>query len=176
MLFCGLYLCIVAFTAVIMDLKSGRVDNRFLFCCLFADLAFLLSRFGCEGFLHLTRGVLLPFLLLFPLFLFHMLGAGDIKLFCVICPLLSVGDGLRCIFYAFFSGALISLGIMLGKHCLISRFRYLFRYLKESGEEKRRKPYRAGGMERMENFHFTIPVLVSVLLYAAALYGEIGLL
>lgn len=115
-------------------------------------------------------GMLLPVIIFAPLFLFHMIGAGDIKLFSVLGGIMGTEKILRCIIYAVTCGAGISLAILILNGDAFSRFWYLREYIREYFQTGEIKPYYKGNVASPENFHFTIPVFMSVVLYAGGVY------
>ena len=64
-------------------------------------------------------GLLVPILILGILFIFRMLGAGDIKLLSVIGSMIGPTKILNCISYSFLIGAVISAALIdFKRHCL----------------------------------------------------------
>ena len=154
----------VALPAMLMDLWTERVSNWWL---LFSAVSCLLLRGvmeGTPGIFRGLQGMLLPVLILFPLFLLRMMGAGDIKLLGVLGILLGRERILVCIWGAFLSGALLSLLLMLKRRIFMERMRYFVNYLQESIGGKQRIPYRQEGKYRPETIHFTVPVCISLFL------------
>ncbi len=100
--------------AVGMDLKSMRISNRLILIGLGISLV---RRFICEGMVGVFTGlilILIPVVLLYLLFLVGALGAGDIKLFSLVGSFINLRELIWCIIFAFFYGAIISLGKILG--------------------------------------------------------------
>lgn len=98
MLFYMIFPAIAAGGAVVMDIQRAKVDNAWLLFCLVISLTVQLMERGTGGFIAWSFGACIPFLVLGWLFLFRMLGAGDIKLFCVMGSVLGPGqflDALR---------------------------------------------------------------------------------
>ena len=147
-----------------MDLKEGRTANRWLLICLLAGMGNRLYSQGFSGLMRGTGGLLLAFLLTGWLHIFHMLGAGDIKLLCVIGFFLGAERLLSCLFYALVVGAGISLCILLHRRLLLERMAYFLNYVEETMQKGRITPYLIPGFDRPENIHFTIPVFISVIL------------
>ena len=89
-------------------------------------LAFsFVHRIISEGITGIFTGVILisfPVILLYPLFLARVLGAGDIKLFSVIGGFVNFKELIWCILFAFFFGAALSLLKMLSARVLLSGF------------------------------------------------------
>ena len=70
---------------------------------------------------------------------------------------------------SFLAGAVISLAILIFCGNPAERLRYLTSYLEDYLRTGIRKPYYHRGFA-LENFHFTIPVFMSVMLYAGGIY------
>lgn len=169
MLFYMIFPAIASGCAVVMDFQRTKVDNGWLLFCLMISLIVQLMEKGTSGFITWSCGACLPVLILGWLFLFRMLGAGDIKLFCVMGSVLGAGNILRCIAYSFLIGAVISAALMISNGILCQRIQYLFRYVSDFLKTGKRKPYGKSGMP-LENFHFTVPIFLSALLYAGGVY------
>lgn len=158
----------IAGVAVVMDLSSMRISNGWIVCSLLAG--FLYSFFGKDGsVLGFFWGALLPAAVLGWLFAFRMLGPGDIKLFCALGGVMGPGAVWRCMILSFLAGALLSLAILTFLGDPAERLRYLTAYLRELRRTGIRKPYYKKGFA-LENFHFTVPVFMSVMLYAGGMY------
>ena len=81
--------------------------------------------------------MLLPLLLLFPLFLFRMMGAGDIKLLSVLGGLLGTGTILRSMICSFLLGALLSFAFLMACGNLSERLSYFLRYIRACSRHRR---------------------------------------
>lgn len=161
---------VMAAGSMAMDLREGKVDNGWILFCLAIGLLVRLLLEGPGGAFSFLCGAALPLMLLGWLFVFHMLGAGDIKLFCALGGVLGAGNVLKCIICSLFIGAGISAAILISNRNISERFHYFIHYFTDLLQTKERKPYARKGMERLENFHFTVPVFLSVLLYAGGVY------
>lgn len=160
----------IAAVAVIMDLRTAKVDNGWI---LFSIVVGLLIRMLTENgnvFLKFMAGMIFPIVCLGVLFLFHMLGSGDIKLFCALGGIMGMENIAKCIFISFIFGACISFAILISSGNLYERFHYLFLYISKCIQTGKIEPYYRKGMGVSENFHFTIPVFMSVVLYAGGVY------
>ena len=122
-----------------------------------------------KGMIVYVLGILVPFFLLLPLFYFRMLGAGDIKLFCVLGSVLGYETIVKIMVCSFFLGALLSLAFLISCGNLKERCLYFFHYLYRYGKTRNPVPYIKRG-RRAENFHFTVPILLGVMLYAGGFY------
>ena len=79
-----LFLIMVLFAAMWMDIHTGRIDNRLILIGLGGGLsAQILSAFP-TGLADMFLGLFLPILLFGLLFLIRAIGAGDLKLLMII--------------------------------------------------------------------------------------------
>ena len=163
MIFEKCLLLVISGTAVCMDFACSRIDNRWNLIFLVSGTVYQILIRGPEGLLYAAYGAATAFLALFLLFLFRMLGAGDIKLFCALGTILGSARILKCISGAFVFGAVISLIRMFSHGIAAERFRYFCSYVQDCLQSGRITPYRKPGMDRTENMHFTLPVFLSVL-------------
>lgn len=170
MFFCICFPVTEAAVAAIMDLRTGKVDNGWILFCMVVETFVCFFQEGPEGMKRLIAGMILPVVMFVPLFLFHMIGAGDIKLFSAIGGVMGAEKIFRCVIWALICGAGISLAILILNGDAFSRLRYLREYIREFWQTGKIKPYYKGNVEAPENFHFTIPVFMSVVLYAGGVY------
>jgi Flp pilus assembly protein, protease CpaA len=107
--------------------------------------------------------------------LFHMLGAGDIKLLSAVGGFLGVPAILKCMIVSFLSGAVLSIGIILVCGNLPQRltkfFNYFQTYFTKRKYQKKTEPVPYyDGKWGMECIHFSVPVLMGVLLWIGGFY------
>ena len=114
-----------------------------------------------------------PLLFLFPLFIFRMIGAGDVKLLCILGMFMGprkIWDGML---WTFVFAAVLSLAVMPDAGGAAARFRYFFTYMKWTavGNRGMKLPerYIRSGMHA-ENIHLSVPALASILLWYGGLY------
>ena len=107
---------------------------------------------------------------LFRNYLFHMIGAGDIKLLCALGGIMGPRTVMECIVYSLLAGAGISLAILISTGGIRRRFLYLYQYMNEFYCTGEIRPYYRKGMSFPENFHFTVPIFLSAVLYAGGVY------
>lgn len=163
------FVIMIAGGAVLTDFLMEKVVNGFICCGLAAGLCYQILRFGFRGIGTFLVGILIPFLLFLPLFYFRMLGAGDIKLFSVLGGFLGYTVVLKVIFCSFLIGAVLSLAFLISSGNLKERFSYFFNYLYQYYKTGILCSYMQKG-KQAENFHFTVPVFLSVLLYVGGFY------
>lgn len=161
--------------AVWMDLRTEEIENGWIVTIWIAGLLTGWSDRGVPGILFWLAGITVPLLGLFWLFLFRMLGAGDIKLFSALGGILGPAAIVKCICLSFIFGAILSIGILVICGNIRQRLFKLTTYIRNiTGMKLQRRtsvpvPYRSG-KHRMEYIHFSVPILLSVLLWLGGVY------
>jgi len=158
-----------------MDLSAEKIDNLWILTGLI--LGVIERVFGGGGISSaipdLLMGFFLPIVLLGSLYLFRMIGAGDIKLFCCIGVIAGWHACLACILWSFLFGAVISIYILCTCGDLLQRLQFLSTYIQNFILTKKRVPYirpdRAG--RETAYFHFTVPIFMSLMLWAGGIYS-----
>ena len=102
---------------------------------------------------------------LYPLFRFRMIGAGDIKLLSAVGGFMDFSAICWCMFCSFLIGAALSAAVLATCGDFSRRLRYFSRYFHNYFQTGKVVPYRKYGMQP-EHIHFSVPVFLSVLLYA----------
>ena len=161
-----------------MDLRCTKVDNGWLLFWLVVSLAVQLYSTGPTALRQILPGLILPVILLFPFFLFRMLGAGDIKVLAVLGSMMGARSILFCMFFSFLIGAIFSILWFLKYGGFRERLSYFLSYMKNYAQTGIRTPYVKTGagisdeqpVARPENLRMTIPIFLAVLLWAAGLY------
>ncbi len=154
---------------MLMDIRTAKVDNGWILFSMVLDLIIDIWKKGSAGFSFFAAGSAVPLLLLI-LFVFGMLGAGDIKLFCALGGIMGFGAVWKCICVSFFTGACIALVLLTIHRNFCERLLYFLNYIKNTAADRRIISYRQKDISSPENFHFTIPIFVSVVLYVGGIY------
>jgi len=164
----ALFLCIIA---AVSDIRSYKVPNILLIVFSAAGLAEQGILFGKRGLLNAAGAVLLVFLLLGWLFLFRMLGAGDIKLFAVCGIYTGAKSVLYLMLFSFIFAGIYALARMAGKGSLSERFQTLTGYVRETLRDgfAFRKSYRAGQAEEHRIF-LALFIFLAMLLWIGGAY------
>lgn len=97
----GLMLC-----AVIWDLKTGRIPNWLNLAGTLISLILSVSMENGHGIVHWFVGFIALFGIGFVLYEFHVIGAGDGKLFAVLGGSLGLKDGLFVLVASLFVAAI----------------------------------------------------------------------
>lgn len=119
MLFYRIFPAIAAGCAALMDIQRAKVDNGWLLFCVLVSLFTRIWKMDVSSLETWICGLLVPILILGILFIFRMLGAGDIKLLSVIGSMIGPTKILNCIFL-FLSdwSCYISCSYDFKRHCL----------------------------------------------------------
>ena len=156
---------ILLLPAVDSDLRTEKVENSWLLVCAILITAMKLIRHGCAAVPDMAAGFILPVVLLWPLFRIRALGAGDSKLLAVLGLLMGPHAVLRCLARAFLIGGILSAALLISCGTLKERMRVLRDYVRRWTETGELPPYREG-IPGPADLHMTVPIFLSVLLWA----------
>lgn len=160
---------VAASIAVCMDIYREKVSNGFI--CIICWVGLGLRQMGISetGVIQGILGCIVPLVLLFPLFLGRMLGAGDIKLLASLGMLMGFPAILFCLGWALIFGAALSFAILIFCGDFLCRLQYFLFYVRKFLQTGKADAYRKEG-KQVENFHFTVPIFMAVLLYTGGFY------
>ena len=128
-----------------------KISNDLLFVFLMAAVVYRILMLDADVFLEGLAGMVIPFALLWIFFRFRKIGAGDIKLFCVLGAFMGPAAVLCCMLCSFTAGG----GVALMD---------LFVYEKRPAAEKEAE----GRFSRLNVAVLTVP---AVLMWFGGLYG-----
>lgn len=149
--------------AVTTDVRCYKVKNEINLFFAFVGVLFN-AMVGAEA--HLPSaflGIIMPFIILLPLYLLKMLGAGDIKLFCAIGALVGLKDILWSMALTFLFGFFVALLIMVARRNFLERFKKLYIYLKGCLLSMSIMPYYPLSTDNSGKMHFTIPITLGTI-------------
>lgn len=161
-----LSLLCIAEAAVLADVWKGKIPNGLTATGLACALAYQLADHGGAGILLWMGGTALPVVLFFGFYYFRMIGAGDVKLMCVLGAFLGPTDCLYCITATILSGAVLSLMIMLRCRNLGRRLACFAEYISTYSRELKWRPYLEQTPQEAR-FCFSVPVLLGTIFYIA---------
>lgn len=101
--------------ATIYDNRTGKIPNKLILVGWSWGLASLIYQYGVSGILVFFAHGAIPILFFFILFQMHALGAGDIKLFSVLCVVSSWEQWAVCVIVTLVAGGVISLVRLIQK-------------------------------------------------------------
>lgn len=125
------------------DWRERRVPNWILLPGITGSFLYHSATSGISGIIAWFQGVSVPLLLLFVLFIWRVIGAGDIKLLSMIGSAVGGRKVIQIIILAFIIGAILSIFQMIKKKNLIRRWRHLVNYIHFCKKEKRIRAYNA---------------------------------
>lgn len=162
-------LLIVAGGGLLMDLLQEKVDNRLI--CLGFGFGFILALMShsISGILNFFFGILFPLFSLLPLFYFHMIGGGDIKLLSALGSILGCPKTIGLLILSFLTGAILSIAFLIFCGNLKERISYFISYFSGYRTKRVRENYRKKG-PRPENYHFTVPIFTGIILFVGGCY------
>ncbi len=143
----------------ITDIKGFKIKNKIVFPTVLLGLVLGLIS---SSFLDSLYGMLIP-LVLFPLYAFRMLGAGDVKALCAIGAVVGFDMSVKIMLITFVAGGVIALAFMIANRNFVQRFKNLFRYLKMCFVTKKPLAYDFGGGTK-SYFRFSYAITAGVIL------------
>lgn len=155
--------------AVFMDLTRKKIPNRLILVGYSFGLAVHIRICGIAGPVIFLAGILLPLLLLWVLYYFRMVGAGDIKLLSALGGLLGPTDGFFCILYSFLIAGCISAILIVHRRILRHRLNYFIAYFREYSTTGAWKPY-LDKAEKSSHLSLSVPVFFSILCHVGGVY------
>lgn len=159
----------IAVIAAVMDLYSEKIANWCIYLFWILGLGYQIGFLGMAGIWLFLKGAFTPIIILFGLFVFRMLGPGDIKLLSALGGIMGITSIMKCILFSFLIGAVLSAAFIAVSGNLRQRLWYFTDYIIQFINTKKITPYYKPGRQ-IENIHFGIPVLLSVMLYAGGFY------
>ena len=172
-------LLLILIAAVYTDYKQNRIPN---WISIFGVLSGLIISFIHGGVSQCLEGMgamILPVLVLYPIFKIGGMGAGDLKLFAVAGSYLGIQGIIISFVIAFITGAIISLLKMMFFQNFKERIYYFISYLSDIFLKGKWRIYEMseeqlfGHNKAMDcslkipqhKIHFALPILVGVLFY-----------
>ena len=165
----GCLALIIVLEAVEMDLRIQKISNKWLLIGWILGLIYQCTDPAGAGPLAFAAGSAVPILILGIFFYFRMLGAGDLKLLAVLGGIMGPAASFGCVFWSVIFGAMFSVMILSVCGDWLHRFLYFTNYMKNYFNTGSRIPYRRQG-NRKEHLHFSVPVLMGVLLWIGGFY------
>ncbi|HIV23030.1 MAG TPA: prepilin peptidase [Candidatus Merdiplasma excrementigallinarum] len=144
------------------DLIGGKIPNGLIAAGLLCGAAgqAILSRGA--GLACWLAGAALPVLLFGGLYWLRMIGAGDVKLLCVIGGFLGPVPCFFCMLRAILFGGIISAFLVVKRHNLFVRLFYFRTYITQLLKTGQWSPYRREN-DGDGQFCFSVPILLGLL-------------
>ncbi|MCR5053419.1 MAG: prepilin peptidase [Lachnospiraceae bacterium] len=136
-----LYAKALFFIAAMMDLIGRKVPNEMILMGYGAGMYCIITGEGSVPVM--IWKALWPILLLFPLYVLRVIGAGDVKLVSVISIFLNSSEVLRTLEAGLLAAGILSLAVMLKRKELILRMIYLKSYANECLQNRKIYSYKS---------------------------------
>lgn len=156
-----LLLCF-AITAVLCDLKTGRIPNGIITAGLACGALYQISEKGAVGIVLYLGGACLPILFLGVFFYFRMIGAGDVKLLCMAGAFFGPSGSFVVLKWSILFGGAASLVYMLRRGNMWERLLFFREYASQYSRSHSWRPYMSGVGESAK-FCFSVPILAGIL-------------
>lgn len=154
-----LHLVLIAAAA---DLLWGIIPNGLVAAGLLCGLCDQVYGWKILGFALWGLGIAVPIFLFGGLYWFRMIGAGDVKLFCVIGGFLGPGSCLWCVIYSILFGGVISAILVVKRRNVFARLFYFRNYITEGLKTRQWRPY-CDGDDESGQFCFSVPILMGLI-------------
>jgi prepilin peptidase CpaA len=142
---------VILFGGACYDMKEHRVPNWWVISAMLCGLGLciLTAAQGQElpAVLRYMARLMAVTAVLFPLFRFRVMGAGDIKMMAVITGCMGFAAGIKAIACGFLIGAVLALVKMLIQKSLFKRLAYLTAYIRRLFLTKEIVPYYVAGRD-----------------------------
>ncbi|MBQ7264497.1 MAG: prepilin peptidase [Firmicutes bacterium] len=156
----SLLLILLTIAAVYNDIKSYKIPNKLNFTFAFIGLAYNCVTGSFQGAIY---GMLFP-MLLYPLFMARMMGAGDIKLFCAIGSIVGIPDIIKILCYSILANGLIAL-LLLAVRKQGMKFRNIFNWFKTCFAIGKIVEYQSLESKNKGIFRYAIGIMFGVIYY-----------
>lgn len=156
----GIFLLILACLALINDIRYYKIPNKLNFTFIVIGVFFGLL---CGELKEHMLGMLLP-LVLFPLFMFRMMGAGDIKLFCALGAVTGFPHIVSIVAYSILFNGVIAFVLMIVRKNFRS-FKKIFDWFKISLMSGMIMDYRAFDENKKSIFRYAYGIMFGCLYY-----------
>ena len=163
----------ILIAAVYTDYRQNRIPNWIIIFGLISG-CFISYMYGGIGMLlEGLLGIVLPIVLLYPVFVIGGMGAGDLKLFAVVGSYLGIKGITISFISAFIVGATISLVKMICFHNFKERIYYFFSYLSDLFLKGKWQLYETQTGQNLNEslefpkhkIHFALPIFLGVAIY-----------
>ena len=135
------------------DLKYKRIPNKITLPFMAIGLILNLWLGGLDGLMDSIFAILVSFAGIL-LFMFGIMGAGDIKLFMAVGSLLGLRMGIATILLSFLVGGVVGVIVLLLRKNGKRRFMFLYRYICVTLGTRQVKPYEVIDKENDAYFSF----------------------
>ncbi|SHK19231.1 prepilin peptidase CpaA [Clostridium cavendishii DSM 21758] len=146
-------LIILITICMITDIKGHKVYNKVILPFIILGPILNIIFYGLDGAKNSLIGFIIPIVIFFPLHMFKMIGAGDIKLFATIGALMGYKFLASNMVYSFFGAGIVCIFYIVKNRNLLERLKYFFSFIfnsvltksvNEYDKEKSKIPFALG--------------------------------
>lgn len=164
------FLFLILLFAVVSDLALGRIPNYVTIGGLILSQIWIYRMSSLYDALGALLGAILIFLTLYPLFAIGCIGSGDIKLLMIFPGFIGISNAFVVIWISFLAGAVMGGLKLIVSGQMVSRIKYLIRYLIEifrTGHIVRYASFDScnGGKMNANQIHFSISIMLAAIGY-----------
>lgn len=127
--------------AVCYDWRDYRIPNWLIYAGYGGGFLYRSLSEGSKGSFYWFLDIVFPVIVFYLFFYLKMFGAGDIKLFSVICGVIGLNSAISVITVSLFFGALLSIIGILRYRNLRNRLQYLAAYFSNIMTTRKLLPY-----------------------------------
>jgi prepilin peptidase CpaA len=159
--------------AFFTDIRQRIIPNWLTLSAVLCGILFHIMADGMNGLLFSAWGLFCGFGILFILYLFGALGAGDVKLFAAIGALAGVEFVMNSIIYAMIYAGLIGFIILIIQKKFIQRLLWVVYTIFSLLVMKEWKAFHSLPQNQMLHFPFMWAVLPAIITYGLSMRGLI---
>jgi prepilin peptidase CpaA len=160
----SIVLIILLIVATVLDFKTYRIPNKLILSGLFINLFFQFLKGSFLSILYCFGVLVLICIVFLPIYYIRAIGAGDIKLFVMICCFLGIRQGIQVIVVAFLIGGIFSIIKLFHHHIFYLQLQSLATYIIQTYYLKKVVPYGSISNQQKNVIHFSLPILLSTIL------------
>jgi prepilin peptidase CpaA len=164
---------ILTVIAFFIDIRHHIIPNWLTVCGAFVGICYHSMLGGIDGFIFSLCGLLLGLVLLFILYMFGALGAGDVKLFAALGALAGMEFVMISLTYTLLYSGLIGISILIVHKKLLQRMLWVFNSLFSFIILKDWLVIQSIPQNQLLRFPFMWAVLPAILTYGLTLKGII---
>lgn len=135
------WILLVLLPASLFDIWRYKVPNALIIAALIISLVGHIEMQGLIGVYPWFVGTIVPFFLTYFFYRLRMIGASDVKVFCVVGSFVGIEACLKIMFVSIFTGAVLAIFKVAGKKNLRYRFSYFLQYIYQWKQNKKTYPY-----------------------------------
>lgn len=158
---------------MLQDIRLFKIKNITILVGIFTGVLFLITQEDISSMLNYFGGMIVPILILFPLFMLRMFGAGDIKLLSVVGLFLGIQAAIHIIIASIVIGGILSIIKLVQNRNIKQRVAYFMQYVRGTSCGIRSGYYDANSDNYTNAIHFSIAILVAVVLWLFLIGGII---